>query len=68
MTEECIHGLTPETCSICLRPTKPVGHSYPMSHSTLAKYDGYCPECELPIYAEVSEIYNDGTAWRHVGC
>lgn len=63
----CIHELDASTCSICLAPTKAVGHSYPSSHSIVAKHDGYCPGCEMPIYAG-EEIYNDGTGWCHVGC
>ena len=46
--EECIHELTPESCSICkhgIETNKPEKVHYAFH----AKYEGECPECVHPI-------------------
>ena len=65
---ECIHGLTPDTCSICKH-----GLSRPEPLTVLfqfrAKYDGKnCGECNLPIYAGQFIVKLSDESYRHSRC
>ncbi len=48
LDDDCIHGLPPQSCTICLHPYRgpepvTVEHIFP------AGFDGHCPGCNLPI-------------------
>lgn len=45
---ECIHGLEPDWCATCKRGPERVEPERIWS-SFDARYDGQCPECNLPI-------------------
>jgi hypothetical protein len=48
---ECLHGLIPETCSICRHPYKPPVPDRAV-FTMAAKYDGICAgPCREPIEA-----------------
>jgi hypothetical protein len=47
-TEECIHGLIPETCTICRHPYRPP-EPESADRAMAAKYDGVCPACHETI-------------------
>ena len=62
-TDECIHGLTPMTCSICLEPShrkdEPVGSLTELVREALAAYPGEDQELVLRIvYAEAVALPN----------
>lgn len=65
--DECKHGLTTGTCSLC-KPQPQRQKPERLGLVVLAKYDGYCPECGKPIVAGTDEIINDGCNWVHVEC
>lgn len=46
--EECIHGLNPTWCSVCLHG---ISRSEPetVEYYFSAKRDGQCPGCDLPV-------------------
>lgn len=62
---ECIHDLPKYSCTICLHPKIVDPHDDVYYHGTvMAKYDGHCTYCNLPIY-EGEFITHDGTRWVH---
>lgn len=70
MDTECKHDLPIGQCTICKGTDwnkKPVAG--PVFH---ARYDGYCPGCEQPIYggeeADGQLIYGIGRVYYHEGC
>lgn len=67
-TEECIHLIFPASaCTICHPrevPTLPESYEGTM----IAKFDGQCPDCNLPIYAEHSVIRKRRGKWLHKRC
>jgi len=73
--DECIHLLPPGQCSYC----KPKPEEFRMFNEDLsgmipvlrvfpAKYDGYCPECKLPIYVGQMIAWRPDHAPAHEDC
>jgi hypothetical protein len=71
--DECRHGLTPSTCSICRHPSNMRYHEplKVVARLNSSHYGGHCPECNLPIY-EGSPIAKVTTGaaeyWVHSSC
>ena len=67
-TVECIHGLDPRGCTICIhgvsRP-EPVTVVYGPLEASLG---GQCSECDLPVVAGQMIVYLSTGRWVHDGC
>ena len=66
MSEECIHGLDPQTCSICLHQD-----DVPETFTATAKYEGRCFICDDLINVGDVITSNDAVhngAWIHREC
>jgi len=65
--DDCEHGSLPTTCPVCLGPApKPPAPERLFSFS--ARYDGQCPECNLPITpGQMASRWSDEFV-RHMGC
>jgi hypothetical protein len=65
--DDCIHGLDPRTCSTCLhgvsRPERPT-----VEYRFVAKHEGQCPECDLPIHVGDPVAKMSTGAYLHVWC
>lgn len=51
MTDLCPHDDDPNSCPPCVnarRPKPPPSVTY--GHRFLARFDGHCPDCDLPIH------------------
>lgn len=70
--DECIHGMDPAWCSVCLKgpatysfkePTVlPEGPAFP------ARFPGDCPGCNLPVVeGQIIRKWSD-ERYRHQGC
>jgi hypothetical protein len=67
-TEECIHGLDPQWCTLCLKKDMPVVHK---TFLGTAMYEGTCPVCkdtiEIGERIASNENFLSG-AWVHDEC
>lgn len=65
--EECRHGLTPETCSVCKHGI-PTGTGPTVEVTLTSRYEGQCPGCDLPIHVgQVIHGLSNGS-YVHAGC
>jgi hypothetical protein len=68
MSEDCIHGLPPEACSLCLHPTQLLKPSAPRSaFSFVAKFPGRCGDCGEAIDIG-DDIIRGRMGYVHVLC
>lgn len=68
MDDECIHGLMPISCSICLHGISKAQPPATIEATFKARYDGICPDCKQNIDAgEVIHKLSTG-AYVHDGC
>lgn len=68
--DECIHGLGPvAACTICngreKRERAAAAETWTVFRS---RYDGQCPECNLPIRAGDWIAWREGATARHEEC
>lgn len=65
---ECIHGLTEGTCAICKHGPRRPPRREPVATFT-ARYDGQCPECDLPIHAGIDVVHKmSDDSYIHKDC
>lgn len=68
-TEECIHLIFPaKSCTICYPKEIPTPNDGVSGRVMTAIYDGQCPDCNLPIYADHSVIKQRKGKWLHKRC
>jgi len=72
LDQECKHGLTLGTCSICRHPANIRPEPLRVvARMQSAIYPGYCGSCDLPIYegSPIAKV-TDGTweRWVHSTC
>lgn len=58
----------PETCPVCNARLQQRDADKEWGRPFLAKYDGQCPGCNLPIRAGVDRCVGDGRRYYHEGC
>lgn len=68
-TEECIHLIFPAAyCTICHPKKIEPPPDETEGRTMIAKFDGQCPDCNLPIYALTSTIKKRKGKWLHKRC
>lgn len=70
-SDECIHLIFPASaCTICSAPAKEKAQIEADGGKIMtAIYDGQCPDCSLPIYANRSRIKRRKNGiWYHKRC
>lgn len=67
MSDECMHLLDPQTCTICNGREKRERVTQSWSNPFTAKYDGYCTRCRGSIDAGDQICISDG-AVAHEDC
>lgn len=67
MWDECMHGLPAGTCSSCKHPlTAPAAPT--VEHTFIARRDGHCPGCNLPISEGDHIAKMSDETYRHRWC
>lgn len=64
---ECIHGMEPDWCTLCKKPT-PRAQPVDEGRVLVAKWAGTCVGCRLPIYPGQKIRYQKDVPLRHDGC
>ena len=67
MDDECVHGMDPSWCSLCLHPPRNQHAPVKLGPPFPASLAGQCPECDLPINPG-QIICRAGERWVHTGC
>lgn len=67
MTDECIHGMTDASCSICLHPRRPSTRTPGprIGKVITARFSHKCAACDERIY-EGDRLGIDGDEWIHI--
>lgn len=65
--DECPHGLTMASCSLCRHPYVPPPKPT-VEFTTKARFEGRCAECNLPIFIGQVIVRMSDERWVHSDC
>lgn len=57
-----------DTCLVCQGPKKEESTEFKWRTMTVARFDGHCRKCNLPIMVGQTIVNDDDESWKHRDC